>query len=436
MNDSRPQPPKRIPARRRWILALVVVGMIGTAGWIWATGGTRNLAAHRQTLRAQGWPGSLAELNERRKPVPGKPSGVDRLISLARAGAEADPELEKKLFQGPGPLSVPPARRQEIRRVVRESARQPGGLCSESDKDWFALMQSYLRLCQEVHGVAMEAEVRADWQEVVEGMLDLIFIAALLDDEIAAELSGLGWVPEQRAIHSLLPGLAGRPIGETNWARIQEGLSRREGVRSLQLSGLGAHLAALDQIETLPGALWKQWADGGNLPRFGWKRVQVLFQMPAIPGQMLEDELERFAMLARPLPDSLQAVDVVWQRRMSRFRGSALQALGMGWMIHRSEIGYASRLLSVRLGMALCAVERFRLRQSGAIPKDLSEVTTGPDPLLARVPLDPFTGQPLVLERTDGGYVLRRPPIPLPGSAREDEESNRERMELRVRVVR
>jgi hypothetical protein len=86
--------------------------------------------------------------------------------------------------------------------------------------------------------------------------------------------------------------------------------------------------------------------------------------------------------------------------------------------------------------MALCAVERVRLRQSGAIPKDLSEVTTGPDPLLARVPLDPFTGQPLVLERTDGGYVLRRPPIPLPGSAREDEESNRERMELRVRVVR
>jgi len=436
MNDSTTQPPNRIPARRRWILALVVVGVIGIAGWIWATGGTRSLAAHRQALRAQGWPGSVAELNARRKPVPGKPSGVDRLISLARAGAEADPELEKKLFQGPAPLSVPMARRQELRRVVRESARQSGGLCSELDKDWFALMLSYLRLGQEVHGVALEAEVRADWQEVVEGVLDLIDIGSVLDAEIAGEFSGLRAFPEEKAIHSLLPSLAGRPIGETNWMRIQEALSRREGVPSLQMSGLGGHLAALDQIEAMPGSLWKQWADGGNLPRFGWKRVRVLFQMPGIPGEMLEDELERFAMMARPLPECLQGVAAVWQRRMGRFRGSALEALGMGWMIDQSEVGYAYRLLTVRLGMALCAVERFRLRQSGAIPTDLSEVTTGPDPLLARVPLDPFTGQPLVLERIDGGYLLRRPPIPIPGKAREDDESGRERMELRVRSDR
>lgn len=108
----------------------------------------------------------------------------------------------------------------------------------------------------------------------------------------------------------------------------------------------------------------------------------------------------------------------------------------MGWIIDQSEVGYAYRLLTVRLGMALCAVERLRLRQSGAIPTDLSEVTTGPDPLLARVPLDPFTGQPLVLERIEGGYLLRRPAVPLTGGARGREESNRERMELRVRVVR
>ncbi len=436
MNDSTIQPPKPIPARRRRILALVFVGVIGIAGWIWATGGTRRLAAHRQSLRAQGWPGSMAELSERRKLAAGKPSGVDRLIGLARAGAEADPGLEKKLFQGPAPLAVPLARRQELRRVVRESARQPGGLCSELGKDWFPLMQSYLRLGQEVHGVALEAEVRADWQEVVEGVLDLIDIGSVLDEEIAAEFSGFRAFPEEKATRSLLPSLAGRPIGETNWVRIQEALSRREGVPSLQMSGLGGHLAALEQIETLPGSLWSQWADGGNLPRFSWKRARVLFQMPAIPGEMLEDELERFAMLARPLPECLQGVNAVWQRRIGRFRGSALEALGMGWMIDQSEVGYAYRLLTVRLGMALCAVERFRLRQSGAIPKDFSELTTGPHPLLARVPLDPFTGQPLVLERTKGGYVLRRPPIPIPGKTREDEESNRDRMELRVRTDR
>ena len=151
---------------------------------------------------------------------------------------ETDPELEKKLFQGPAPLAVSLARRQELRRVVRESARQSGGLCSELGKDWFPLMQIYLRLCQEVHGVALTAEVRADWQEVVEGALDLIAIGAVLDDEIAAELSGLRAFPvrcwktswrDSRCWHAPYPsvckgwlrsgsgGLAG--FGEVRWRR-------------------------------------------------------------------------------------------------------------------------------------------------------------------------------------------------------------------------
>ena len=421
---------------RLWILALVVVGVIGLVGWIWVASGMKGLAAHRRALMAQGMPGTLAELNERRKPVPGKPSGVDRLLHLAEAGLEANPDLAGDLSEKPALLSVPLARRKEILRVMRELATQPAGVWSEVNGDPGRLQRGLSRLCEEVQVLARDAATREDWQEVGEGVQALIAIGALLDAEVDDRaMAQIRITAEAMAILDLLPRLSGRPFGETNWARIQDRLTLGEGVPSLQRLDLGAHLSLLDQIEDTPRLLWKQWVYGRDLPCFEWKRVRVLFQIPAIPRRMFEDELERFAMLARPFPECLQGVEDVWVRKMERVQGSMEQAPGIDLAFPRAELGYASRLLRARLGVALCAVERFRLRESGAVPKDLSELTAGPNPLLARVPLDPFNGQPLVLERIEGVYVLRSPSVPPTSIGYWQERANRDRMELRLRMA-
>ncbi len=239
------------------------------------------------------------------------------------------------------------------------------------------------------------------------------------------------------AIGSLLPRLSGRPIGETNWVRIQERLARREGVPSLQRSQLAIHLARLDMIEQMSGNMgrtWMEWVKQAWYSKPEWEAARGLIGIPALLGRMLDEEMERFAQMGRPFPECLQGVEAVIHQHLKFVPGSTLP-MPIAMIMNRPELHDACRLLRVRFGVALCAVERFRLLESGVVPRNLVELTTGLNPLLSKVPLDPFTGKLLVLEPKENGYLLLRPSVSPTGDAQVFVESTLDQMELKVLSV-
>lgn len=317
---------------------------------------------------------------------------------------------------------------------MRELASQSPGLWSQSKGDWIQFSDDYRMLSREVHAVALDAAARDDWKEVVEGVLDLTAIAAALDTDVHPTASIIRVYPEELAIGSLLPRLAGHPIGETNWVRIQERLARSEGVPSLQRSQLGNQLSRFDMIEQMSGKMGITWMEQARSSKPWWEAGRGLFGIPAISGRRLDEELERFAQLCRPFPECLQAVDVVIHQHLKIVPGSTLQ-VPIGMIMDWSELHEACRLLRVRFGVALCAVERFRLLETGVVPNDLVALTTGPSPLLSKVPLDPFTGNSRVSEPKENGYVLRRSSALPSGVVRVFVESSLDQMELKVLPV-
>jgi hypothetical protein len=84
------------------------------------------------------------------------------------------------------------------------------------------------------------------------------------------------------------------------------------------------------------------------------------------------------------------------------------------------------------MGEALCAAERYRIREAGRIPTRMEDLVVPGAGFLQQIPRDPFSGQPLILEAIDGGYRIRRPPGEAPGVSREFVEGSLVSWELRV----
>jgi len=407
--------------------ALLVVGYL-----IWAARSTSGVAAQRRQLRDRGLPGSMEELESRRLAGQGNPSRPDRLLLLARAGIGASPGLEGQLDKNPPAMSVPAARRREIREGLRGLAPLPAGLWSIAQSNQIPMMRDFMLLTREVSWMADEAVARGERGEAAECALDLLAIAEAFEAEPGLVALILRRLAFESAVLGVLPKLTGPSAESVPWAVLGDRLARTEEVPALEMADLPELLRTLDVIEAVSQGFWKPPTAEWNVLGKGWKHFGPLLRTPAIARRLLEHQVELFQSARLPYPECVRFRDALWTRRLRQIPNSDEQALGIGVVVSRSETMSAICVLAARMGAALCAAERYRIREAGRIPARLEDLAVPGAGFLQQVPRDPFSGQPLLLESVPGGYRIRRPPGDAPGVSREFVEESLGSWELRV----
>lgn len=412
---------------------LLLVGVLLVVGyWGWVANSTSGVAAQRRELRDRGLPGSMEELESRRLAGQGNPSRPDRLLLLARAGIGASPGLEGQLDKNPPAMSVPAARRREVREGLRGLTRLPAGLWSVAESNQIPMMRDFMLLTREVSWMADEAIERGDRGEAAECTVDLLAIAEAFEAEPGLVALILRKLALESAVLRVLPKLTGPSVESVPWAVIQDRLARTEDVPALEMADLPELLGTLDVVEAVSQGFWKPPTAEWNVLEKGWKHFGPLLRTPAIARRLLEHQVALFHSARLPYPECIQDRDALWNRRLRQIPNSDEQALGIGVVMSRLEKGSAICLLAARMGAALCAAERYRIREAGSLPARLEDLAVPGAGFLQQVPRDPFSGQPLILESIEDGYRIRRPPGDAPGVSREYVEESLGSWELRV----
>lgn len=416
----------------KWSALLLVGALLVVGYWGWAARTTTGVAAQRRQLRDRGLPGSMVELDSRRLAGQGNPSRPDRLLLLARAGIGASPGLEGQLDKNPPAMSVPASRRREIREGLRGLTRLPAGLWSVAESNQIPMMRDSMLLTREVSWMADEAVARGERREAAECGLDLLAIAEAFEAEPGMVALILRKLALESAVLRVLPKLTGPSVESVPWAVIQDRLARTEDVPALELADLPELLGTLDVVEAVSQGLWKPPTAEWNVLGKGWKHFGPLLRTPAIARRLLEHQVQLFQSARLPYPECIQDRAAVWNRRIREISNSDEKALGIGVIMSRLEQGSAICVLAARMGAALCAAERYRIREAGRIPARLEDLAAPGAGFLQQAPRDPFSGQPLILESIEGGYRIRRPPGDAPGVSREYVEESLGSWELRV----
>ncbi len=432
MSHPSPRSSKRIGVFGKCSGLLLFVALLVVGYLVWAARGTSGVAAQRRELRDRGLPGSMEELEGRRLAGQGNPSRLDRLLLLARAGIGASPGLEGQLGKDPPAMSVPASRRREIREGLRGLTRLPAGLWSIAESNQIPMMRDSMLLTREVSWMADEAVGRGERSEAAECALDLLAIAEAFE----AEPGMVALILRNRALESavlgVLPKLAGVSVESVPWAVIQDRLARTEDVPALEMADLPELLGTLDVVEAVSNGFWKPPTAEWNVLGKGWKHFGPLLRTPAIARRLLEHQVALFQSARLPYPECIQDRDALWNRRLRQIPNSDEKALGIGVIMSRAEMVSAIGVLAARMGSALCAAERYRIREAGRIPARMEDLAVPGAGFLQQIPRDPFSGQPLILELIESGYRIRRPPGEAPGVSREFVEGSLVSWELRV----
>ncbi len=422
--------------KRRWFCSSRVVGVAGTIALllialaVWQR--TLSGDPHIRKIREQGYPASLAELNawygsvEPAENVALYYTNVFASALLSGTNATVD--------QFSSPENWLPARGQM--------------LTGERQKEFVGILASNLAVLDLLHSAPTSHLSRYPVDLSLGRAADLWHLARArraVGVLTAEAMVHCATGDKDKAIAAIMaaarladslqqePLLASQSVRLRCWGTITASINRILNCTELDERGLALLEVTLARAEA-PGSLGRclagervcgltifsdrreqalLFAGSANQPtsvdRF---RSALLFSALKTSGILQKDKrfyLEHMqaviAAAEQPLPlrfDLSQNVFTRLSLGWSRFyvlSGMLLSGSGMSEIFTRD----ATSVAWVRATQAAVAVERFRARHAGSVPKKLDDLV--PE-LLDRLPLDPFDGKPLRFKSLNDGYVV------------------------------
>ena len=249
------------------------------------------------------------------------------------------------------------------------------------------------------------AEVEAAFAPVRDGFA----LAATLRNEpfLISELLRISFVAI--AIRSLECALPSRKFSDEELQQLSEWLARTEVdcSHSLHRAIIGERTIGIRYLGSVMPSLGSPAAEGANFRA-------TIYRGLGFQDRDLRFYLEMMERLSNVMTNSFpaafeqsMALEQELTQRLSKGLGSfAIFSKGLLPGIVKATEKEAAIVTGLRCAQTAVAVERYRLANGGALPKNLSDLVPK---FLPAIPRDAVKGEPLLFEQVPGGYQISSP---------------------------